>query len=274
MRYPQLIILSIFLVSCNLTKDITVPLPPYSPTVVVECYLESGRPLRALVTRSNSFFDTALIPSPAGKSVVIFINERRYELESKLSVDSTFKNRPKVFNFFSSVSPVILPGDICRIEVQDDKSDSKLTARTIALPVIKIDSVGTKFYSPEDTLAYLAVYITDVPEQKNFYRIFITATEKNGNEQIIDFAFSDNNVNGQTFPVVTRPRYYEGQKIIIRLYHISQDYFDFINTIEAAKDFTGGNPFFQPAVIKSNIKGGTGIFTALCYDEVTLTAKR
>jgi hypothetical protein len=257
--------------ACNLSRKIEVPLPKFEPSLVVECYLVSGQQLRALVTRSNSFFDTALVPEPAGGSVTIEIGQDSYNLKPQLVFDSI--NR-KFYNFIGDFYPVLSPNTVCRLRVKDEKGGPDLTAQTVVMPIVKIDSLYLKFNSPDDTLAYLSLFINDNPQERNFYRVKILSVDSYGDPQKIDFELSDVSINGQRFPVVTRPRYLEDKEVQVFLYHLSPDYYDFLNTVDDARGFTSGNPFFQPAVVKSNIKGGIGIFTVLSYDVQVLKAKK
>ncbi len=268
---PKICLAALLLAGCNLTKTVKVPLPPFESQIVVECYLESGKQLRALVTRTNSFFDTALIPSPAGSSVSIQIADKSYRLRPQVFLD-TVNN--KFYNYVGDFYPLLPPGTRCKLRVTDERGGPDITAETTVMPVVKIDSVFFKFTDPQDTLAYLGVYIKDQVSERNFYRVKILSVDSQDKVQKIDFSISDASTNGQTFPVITRPRYLEGKEVFVFLYHLSPDYYDFLNTIDEAKNFTSGNPFFQPALIKSNTKGGIGIFTALSYDTRVVKIER
>ncbi|MBK7409342.1 MAG: DUF4249 family protein [Saprospirales bacterium] len=43
--------------ACNLEKEIELNLPLYDSQLVVECYLEPGKPFNLLLSRSAGFFD-------------------------------------------------------------------------------------------------------------------------------------------------------------------------------------------------------------------------
>ena len=49
-------------VSCNRTKNITVPLPAFNSQPVVECYIEPGQPYRLALTESVSYFSAPTLP--------------------------------------------------------------------------------------------------------------------------------------------------------------------------------------------------------------------
>ena len=44
------------------SRDYDVDLPAHQSELVVECYLEDGQPLRAIVTESTALLDTSLVP--------------------------------------------------------------------------------------------------------------------------------------------------------------------------------------------------------------------
>src|SRR5262245_24219042 len=58
MRFFAGIVFVIILFSCN--KVIEVQLPHYDPEIVVEMYLEDGKPLQCLVTESLPYTDTGI----------------------------------------------------------------------------------------------------------------------------------------------------------------------------------------------------------------------
>jgi len=59
--------------------------------------------------------------------------------------------------------------------------------------------------------------------------------------------------------------YAPGDTLISTLYHISEDYYDFLESLETALN-SNGNPFVQQESTRSNINGGIGIFTGFTLD--------
>ena len=63
------VIMVCFLFSCD--KVVEVDLPEYEHELVLEMYLEKGKPLRCLLTESLPYTDTA-INKPVNDAIVIF----------------------------------------------------------------------------------------------------------------------------------------------------------------------------------------------------------
>ena len=78
--------------------------------------------------------------------------------------------------------------------------------------------------------------------------------------------FSDQLINGQDIVSSTGYRFEPKDTLYWQLYHIEQAYFDFLQSASAASS-ANGNPFAQPALLRSNINGGVGIFTGLSMTE-------
>lgn len=81
--YALLLPLLALLSACDMEKDIEVDLPDHAPQLVVECYLEPGKPLRATVLESSGYFDEPVPPLVPDARVYITHNGQRVELEYK-----------------------------------------------------------------------------------------------------------------------------------------------------------------------------------------------
>ena len=61
----------------------------------------------------------------------------------------------------------------------------------------------------------------------------------------------------------------EADSIVVTLFHIQKEYYDYLNSVENAYSaFT--DPLLNPEAIKSNINGGFGIFTYYTVDKVSV----
>ena len=56
---------------------------------------------------------------------------------------------------------------------------------------------------------------------------------------------------------------------VVTFFNLSEEYYRYLRSVRLA-DNANGNPFAQPASIKSNISGGIGIFTNLVYQRDTI----
>lgn len=251
---PFILLLS----SCDLEKDIDVKLPEHQPQLVVECYLQPGKPFRMTVMESSGYFDAPQAPFVPDAEVYITHNGRRIKLTYKPMVSKT----TNLFHTHSSTEIMKgKAGDIFGLEVTDRKG-RKVTGFTTILPVVPIQEVEWKFN--EKGKAYLLTTFQDNGEAQNFYR-YVTHRDSLHSDPERSFVATDNLTNGKRTSYGSAYDYEKGDTLIVSLYHIEKQYYDFINSTDDAKN-ANGNPFAQPSRIKSSVQGGIGIFTNLAFD--------
>ncbi len=275
-----LFVSSLFLSGCgDLEKDILVDLPEYENQIVLEAYLEPGKPFRLLLTNSASYF--APFPQEEDQflqsillqdaTVSITYNNEVIELTNQFSFDA---ETGKLFNYFNQRN---VPEDYEKsfdLQVTTPTGET-IMATTKILPVVPIDSTLIFFDEDQDTLARAETYLTDDGDTHNFYRrtVHLGSLE---NEAEQDFVTDDVFFETEKFFFGTAPDYTIGDTLIFTIYHIDQDYFQFWRSVQLSI-LSNGNPFGQPSPIISNL-GGTanaiGVFTGLSYDrEVTIIEK-
>jgi hypothetical protein len=272
------------LASCNLEKEIDLELPEYSNQPVVECYLEPGQPFRLLLSQSASFFapfDTNLVNfldniSIKGADVNIRYDGNTIHLEEGTYVDPV---NFKVYNYASDqVVPDDFPGSFeLEIILQDGEF---ISGTTSILPVVAIDSVVIQFPNtgnPRDTLARVLTYLTD-PDMgvENFFRRHLHWNSLRDSIPYQDFISSDDFSDNELVTFGTGFEFPEGDSVINTIYHISPEYFNYLESVFTAIQ-ANGTPFGQPSTIVSNVEGNAeplGIFTGLNYDRVTTIIKK
>lgn len=147
---------------------------------------------------------------------------------------------------------------------------------TIPTPVV-FDSLWTKPHpNPEiDTLVMLYGQITDPPTLGNFYRYF---TKRNSGPYVTSFntVFDDLVINGKTFPIQipygisrtdrdqefdinTFGYWKKGDTCYVRLAQLDREHYTFWRTLESERA-NQGSPFGSFVIVKTNIKGGLGIW--------------
>jgi hypothetical protein len=259
--YAPLSLLLLFY-ACDMDKTVEVDLPAHDPQLVVEGYLEPGRPYRLAVQESAGYFDAPTPPLVPDAVVYITHNGRRVELEYKPRLDE------RTGFIYTHSSQEIMdgkPGDIYGLEVTDSKG-RKVTAFTTILPAVPIDTIEWRFN--EDDEALLLTSFQDDGSTKNYYRYLTTRDSLNSGSSR-DFTSSDDLTNGKRVTFGSGYNYDPGDTLIITLYHIEKQYYDFLESTESAKE-ANGNPFAQPSQIKSTVQGGIGVFTNLAYDRKTV----
>jgi hypothetical protein len=267
---------AILMTSCgSLEKEIDLNLPEYQSQYVVECYLEPGQPFALLLTRSVPYF----APFPDSSDLLEFAESLLVDsAQVKISHNGNeyvLSNIPffnpltkKAFNYFN---PTLVPQDYdnsfsLEIITPDGKN---INAKTRLLPVIPIDSVVIERNEKVDTLFRVLTYLTDVPNQENYYRRMLHHNSLDSIPEQ-DFTTFDDFVDDGKIVFGSGYDFEEGDTVYNTIFHIDRAYFDFWESTFNAVN-ANGNPFGQPSAIISNLQGDAGaigIFTGLSYDRV------
>jgi len=268
----------LFLMACNLTKDVEIDLPDYDRQPVVECYLEPGQPFRLLMTRSYAFFDTLGLSSNfvqnallEGALVTISYNDQTDTLKNQLTI---VPNPIKIYNYVGQNLVPGLPGTefVLNIRLADGR---EITGTTTMLPVVPVDSVVVEFNPDIDSLARMLTYITDNQNQNNFYRRLLNYSSLDSVPDQ-DFIVTDRFSQTALIAFGTGYELKEGDTVFNTIFHITRDYYDFKESVDLA--VVGNlNPFAQPSPIKSNVRGSAnpvGIFAPLVYDRDTTIVRK
>jgi hypothetical protein len=246
------------LYSCDMEKDIDIKLPEHTPQLVVECYLQPGKPLRLSLMESAGYFDSPQATFVSEADVFITHNGRRIRLFYRPMVSKS----TNLFHTHSS-SEIMRgkPGDIYGLEIVDKKG-RKVTGFTTILPVVPIESVEWKFN--EKDKAYLLTSFQDNPNVNNYYR-YVTHRDSLHTDPQRSFLANDKLTNGKRTTFGSAYDYERNDNLVVTLFHIEKQYYDFLSSTEDARN-ANGNPFAQPSKIKSSVQGGIGIFTNLAFD--------
>lgn len=265
------------LMACNLTQEIEIDLPPYSPEPVVESYLIPGQPYLLTIANSLPYFESVQLEFIDDAVVEIRHRDEKIELiPFKIPVgDST--------SDFGFLGPIV--GDSIQVYaafelVPENYNEPfelsisgpnglSISAETFIPSPIPVDSNVIKF-DDKDSLALMFTYFTDDPSVQNFYRrtLHLNSLDSVAEQ---DFVTDDSFLDSDQVTFGSGFDYSRGDTLISTLYHIPEAYFRFEETVEAA--ITANlSPFAQPSVILTNIEGGTGIFTGLTLvrDEVVI----
>lgn len=257
-RFLFLALSAFILFSCSLEREIEVNLPVYDKQLVVEFYLERDQPVKALVTESDPYFDTLRFPFVTNAQVLLNTGTRTDTIPFSPVIDIETR---KIYNYGK---PAYLTSDTS-VEYSVTIRDSigrELTGKTRFLPLPDVDSIEVRYSPDADSLVGFLVWLNDIPDQTNFYRIIMNIDSLTGSPAV-EFTFTDNGLDGKRFPVGTSFRFERNHKMHIRVFHIEQAYYNYLRSMEAASR-ANGNPFAQPATILSPMKGqGFGIFTTL-----------
>jgi hypothetical protein len=256
--YIILLFCAVLLKGCNLEKEIEVPLPAYDSKLVVECYLEAGRPYRISLTESVSYFEGPRLPIVNDADVYVSNGSNRIKLNYAIDVDTFYR---KAYNYLSDNRVRANQEAIYTLEIKDPKG-RQITGTARFLPKVPIKSIEWKYN--KDDFAFLLVKFDDDPSLTNYYRFQIHKDSLNKNADV-DFNLDDTFKTNGEITLGTGYNYQRGDTVYVSLFHIEKSYYDFLETVSSASN-ANGNPFAQPAKVKSTVQGGLGVFATLVYD--------
>lgn len=262
LTYILLLPLLFLLTSCDLEQEVEVKLPPHEPQLVVECYIEPGKPLRAVVLESVSYFNDPELPLVPDAEVFITHRGRVFKLPFSPFQN---KNTGKYYTHRRNEQLNLSPGDVITLEVKDKKG-RHVTGTTTILGKVPIETIEWKFNDREK--AYLLTSFQDDPNSENFYRYMVHRDSLTNNSQR-EFVSSDRLTNGKRVTYGSGYDYERGDTLVISLFHIEKQYYDFLSSVSDARS-ANGNPFAQPSRIVSSVRGGIGVFTNIAYDRKTV----
>ncbi|MGZ5242641.1 MAG: DUF4249 domain-containing protein [Bacteroidia bacterium] len=254
-------LLVLTLSSCgSFEKEVEIELPEFKPQLAVEAYIENNKAIKVALTETQDYFGDFVWPFVDSATVTITYNGRSYTLK-----ENKFPNLAelKYFNYILNDSFSFQPGDVIYINVIDNKGKS-VTAESRWINPVKIDSI--KHSWGPDSLALITAHFKDPVVQKNFYR-FRVVNKSDSNRVIQDFFTNEGPLDGKATAFGTGYRFGKDDTLEVSLYTLAEEFYRYLETAEAAQS-ANGNPFGQPAVIKSNVTNGTGIFTMLPYDRM------
>jgi len=262
-RAPALLGLLAVAAGCNLSKDLDVDLPAVPSLLVTECYLLPGQVPRLTVTETVPYLSSPQPAVPLDVTVTLTLpNGQQERLLFKPGQDTLTH---KYYTHTGQQPLVARPGDTFRLDVQDTQG-RHVTATATMPAAIPLDSVTWKFNDKtgEQRKAYLLTKFQDPAETADFYRLLIHKDSISQDSER-DFTIDDRLTNGQLVTLGTSYRFSPGDTLLITLYHIDQPYYYFLQSVNDARN-ANGNPFAQPAAIRSTVQGGVGVFTILSED--------
>jgi hypothetical protein len=291
MTYIKLIaIISIFfLCSCNLESNIDIELPESKSQLVVECYLEHGKPYKLLLTETVSYLASAtndpnifsLFNLPQVKEALIYITHNSRTIVLPYRSDADIYNR-KVYNYISDeLVDSTQKGDYTLL-IKDTKG-REITAKTRFLPKLIMQEVSWKFQADNNIVDSLKkasiLVIHDKFSETQFQRLQIgQALSKRPNidtltvnKAIVDLSYPSFGSNNYLSIGTT---YYFNKKdtLYVRLFNMEKQWYDYRESVIASQN-ANKSPFAQPTRIISGVEGGLGIFTTLVYDKKIIIIK-
>lgn len=176
-------------------------------------------------------------------------------------------------------------GNRYKILAETDQFAASSTTKLIQ-PAADLDSVFfTKIDDPkQDTLVRVSITVDDPEGTPKYYRYFTKRNSQPFYAPLFGSVASDGAVDGETFEFpINRayrrigrenienitPFFERGDTVTVKLCAIEKEVYDFWSTLE--DDLRNrGSPFGSATRIKSNVKGGRGIFAGYACDTATV----
>lgn len=258
---------ALFFIGCS--KDYEIILPTNESELVVECYLEDGQPMRALISESTSLLDTSLTPPIFIQATVVITQGNVKDTLKPFNFIDPINKR--VFNYGSNkvVKADFTTNETYKIDVYDTKGRHAFGTTQFMKPV-NIESLTPIFNANKE--AYCLTKFKDDPSQNNYFRLILnknTLTDSVALSIVLDNGFANSN---NEFVYGSGYNFKTGDVINARLFHLTYDYYLYLTTLQNARSALV-NPFAVSGEVVSNIKGGLGVFTALSYAQKTIIVK-
>ena len=228
-----IIFTAFLLTSCNLEQAVDIDLPKGKNELVVECYLEHGKPYQLLLTETVPFLSppnstTFGLPDVKDATVSITHNNQVITLIYKPNVDIS---NNKVFNYTSTqLVDSTIKGDYS-LFIRDGKG-REITAKTRFLPKLRINEIAWEFETDPlkaDTARRALVLVRhNKLSATQRHRIQIgkvnnkdTLKLKTETDFTYEGIFSTNNV----ITIGTRYLFKKKDTIFVRLFNIEPQYY-------------------------------------------------
>lgn len=261
--------------ACGLERDIDLKLPEYQRKLVVECYLEKGKPIRLLLTESQPFLNTNFeIPEVKDAQIVVKNGINIYPLRYEIQMDTFHK---KVYNYVSDIAIPNNPTGEFSLEIVDSKG-RRITGKTQFLEDLPIKELKWEFEDAnrepknDSAKAYLLIR-HNVSPSGNYYRFIVNKKKNNELTNQIDFIYRGITATNGEVSIGTSYRFKDKDTLQVLLFHIERQFYTYLRSVENARD-AAGNPFAQPSPIISAVQGGIGIFTTIQKDEKWVIIKK
>lgn len=264
-------ILTCFFLFLSCRKEANVKLPEAKPLPVMYSYICPTDFLIRLKLMSSSPLYSAANQTGIMTAVP----------DGDVKISGAQGTAPLIFNpnthyyeLRTSAYPIV-PGQVYKMTVTTIDGNVATAETQVPFTSVPINTVTVEAISESfGTFDHIKVSFTDEPGKENYYRIaalyayvYTFQTDTMADDTHINELYSDVNHDGE--PVSLDGRYYQQRYDSIGyystqyydafLYNCSPSYYNFHKSL---RNYSGDNPFAEPTLIYSNVKGGFGCFGA------------
>jgi hypothetical protein len=263
----------IFILSClvlflSCTKEAKVKLPETKSLPVMYSYIcPSDTILRLKLMYSSPLYAINRI------DVLAAVPDGDVKISSAQgTAQLVFNQTTEYYELKTSVYPIV-PGQFYKITVTTINGDVATAETEVPITTVPINTITVETI-PENyqTSDRIKISFTDEPGRTNYYRltalhssVYNSQTDTLSYDTYINELYSDINNDGANATLVGR--FYQGSDSTnysteyydVFLYNCSPSYYNFHKSL---RNYSGDNPFSEPTLIYSNVKGGFGCFGA------------
>ncbi len=278
-------------------SEVEVDLPDYQSKLVVEGYIENGKPAMVMLSRSVPFFQhidmNYIVNNVLVMDAVVTLTSSDGESEQLSFLPSA--DSPYMFAYMGNIRGK----ENTRYDLKIEWKGQTYTSSTSILHTFDLDSIGfdQNMELLRDTMKTIRLLLTDDPMETNYYQFFVKVHGKRLHDRLwvstLPVACDDATFSGLSFnfeilranpsaflmPEMTdeekkeyfRMTYRPGDTVFVKYGLIDFDSYQFWNT-GGNNAALGQNPFTNPTPTISNIKGEnvTGIWCGYACKTETL----
>lgn len=252
--------------------------------IVVEGWIEQGDVPQVILSRSipvNAVIDSTTILDYFIRSAKVTVSDGENVEVLRLKSD-TNKVPPYVY-FGSKIIGEV--GKSYRLKVE--YLDQVIEGKTSIPKVVVLEAAEYRKNAPKDTIGYLNIRFSDPSFEKNYYQIetkvdktepiFVPALYGNLNDDNFNSSMISLQVNRGIYVLSKekyKPYFVDGDLIYVKLRTMSKSGFEFWNSWQN-EIINGRSPIFPANTsLKSNIKGGLGIWEGYGQSTIVLQTSK
>lgn len=239
-------------------SDVEVQIPESPRNIVVEGYITPGYPAELMLTESNMLKDDLVLLAIWNAQVKIGTDTGIMAAKNILYRKT---DRRIMVNY--GCQDTIRAGSHSYFNLNIITKDGRTVhASTKIVSPVQIKKVDLN----EDNIV---VHHDLTNDTSKYFKLYI-ANYKQGKPDLSRSLLYDQSQTSNTSCVMPLSNYKrEADSIVVTLFHIQKEYYDYLNSVDNANSaFT--DPLLNPEAIRSNIKGGIGIFTYYTVDKASV----
>ena len=265
----------VFFTSCETDADI--PLPEVDPKIVINCFIgDELEVIKAAVFKSNPVFSDADGNYPYTSNV----EEDVYVVISNgsISAELVFNPQTEFYEVGTDVFPLVVGGNYTlTVTAPDGETVSASTTIPLNAPIVQsssfdVEQISNDFYGDQTKLTVKQTLI-DPSSSFDYYRFYYVLQDQFMTNIYVSEDYSDDNsLDGNLlYNEHEMTAYYGSDNPILSVKALiirgSEEYYRFHKTVY---NQTPGDPFSEPSIIYSNVKGGLGVFAGYRQIEVII----